>query len=269
MAMRFDGKVAIISGAARGIGRACANRLAHAGAKIIVADVNETLGEEVADGLCGGGHEARFILCNVAERLDVRNLLAETLNAYGRIDILVNNAAVMDTAPFLDLTEGELDRVFATNVKGAFLLGQAAARQMVAQVQAGEQPGNIINISSINDTMALPDHVAYTMSKGALAQLSKAMSLALAPHGIRVNAVAPGSINTEMLKPVAGEPESARKALSRTPLGRFGNPEEIAHIVQFLASDAASYITGETIYADGGRRPLNLTVDVKNTPRQR
>ncbi len=267
--MSFDGKVAIISGAARGIGRACANRLAHAGAKVVVADVNEALGEEVADGLRGGGHDARFILCNVAERLAVRNLIAETLNGYGRIDILVNNAAVMDSAPFLDLREEELDRIFATNVKGAFLLGQAAARQMVAQVQAGERPGSIINMSSVNDHFALPDHVAYTMSKGALSQLSKAMSLSLAPHGIRVNTVAPGSIMTDMLKPTAGDPDSARRVLSRTPLGRFGHPEEIAHIVQFLASDAASYITGETIYADGGRRPLNFTVDVKAPPRQR
>jgi NAD(P)-dependent dehydrogenase (short-subunit alcohol dehydrogenase family) len=267
--MSLDGKVAIISGAARGIGRACANRLAHVGAKVVVADINETLGEEVADGLGGGGHDARFILCNVAERLDVRNLIAETLNAYGRIDILVNNAAVMDSAPFLELREDELDRVFATNVKGAFLLGQAVARQMVSQVQAGERPGSIINMSSVNDHFALPDHVAYTMSKGALSQLTKAMSLALAEHGIRVNAIAPGSILTEMLKPTAGDPESARKVLSRTPLGRFGHPEEIAHIVQFLASDAASYITGETIYADGGRRPLNFTVDVKSPPRQR
>ncbi len=267
--MSLEGKVAIISGAARGIGRACANRLAHVGAKVVVADINETLGEEVADGLGGGGHEARFIACNVAERLDVRNLIAETLNAFGRVDILVNNAAVMDTAPFLELSGDEVDRVFATNVKGAFMLGQAAARQMVAQVQAGDRPGSIINISSVNDHFALPDHVAYTMSKGALSQLNKAMSLALAPHGIRVNAVAPGSIMTDMLKPVASDQESARKVLSRTPLGRFGNPEEIAHIVQFLASDAASYITGETIYADGGRRPLNFTVDVKTTPRQR
>lgn len=267
--MSVEGKVAIISGAAKGIGRACANRLAHGGARIVVADINVTLGEEVADGLRGGGHEARFVECDVAERLDVRNLVAETLNAFGRIDILVSNAAVMDTAPFLELREDELERVFAVNVKGAFLLGQSAARQMVAQVQAGEAPGNIINMSSVNDTFALPDHVAYTMSKGALAQLTKSMSLALAPHGIRVNAVAPGAINTDMLKPTAGDPEAARMVLSRTPLGRFGNPEEIARIVQFLASDAASYITGETIYADGGRRPLNFTVEVRTMPRQR
>ncbi|MFP4538649.1 MAG: SDR family NAD(P)-dependent oxidoreductase [Dichotomicrobium sp.] len=267
--MNIDGRVAIISGAARGIGRACASRLAHAGAKIVVADISESLGEEVADGLRGGGHDAKFILCNVAERLDVRNLIAETLNAYGRIDILVNNAAVMDSAPFLELREDELDRVFAVNVKGAFLLGQAAARQMVAQVKAGDPPGSIINMSSVNDSFALPDHVAYTMSKGAMSQLSKAMSLALAPYGIRVNAVAPGSIATEMLKNTAADADTANKLLSRTPLGRFGNPEEIARIVQFLASDAASYITGETIYADGGRRPLNFTVEVRNTPRPR
>ena len=228
------------------------------------------LGEEVADGLHGGGHEARFIECNVSERLDVRNLIAEALNAFGRIDILVNNAAVMDSAPFLELREDEFDRTLSVNVKGAFMLAQAVARQMVAQVEAGDTPGNIINMSSVNDHFALPDHVAYTMSKGAVSQLTKAMSLALAPHGIRVNAVAPGSINTDMLRATAGTPDAAERiVLSRTPLGRFGNPEEIARIVQFLASDAASYITGETIYADGGRRPLNLTVDVRSKPGQR
>jgi len=149
--MSFEGKVAIISGGARGIGRACANRLAHVGAKVVIADINEKLGEEVADGLGGGGHDARFILCNVGERLDVRNLVAETLNAYGRIDVLVNNAGVMDSAPFLELSEKELDRVFATNVKGTFMLAQAAARQMVTQVEAGERPGSIVNISSVNN----------------------------------------------------------------------------------------------------------------------
>ncbi len=267
--MNVDGKVAIVSGAAKGIGRACANRMAHGGAKIVVADVDETLGEEVADGLRGGGHNARFVACNVQERLDVRNLIAETLNAYGRIDILVNNAGVIDSAHFLDLGEDELDRVFAVNVKGAFLLGQGCARQMVAQAKAGDAAGSIVNITSINDSFALPDHVAYSMSKGALAQLTRAMAIALASHGIRVNAVAPGSILTAMLQATIADPEASHMALSRTPLGRFGNPEEIARVVQFLASDAASYITGETIYADGGRRPLNYTVEVRREPRQR
>lgn len=267
--MTLENKVVIITGAASGIGRACASKFAHAKARVVLADINEADGEEAADGLRAGGHEARFIACNVAERLDVRNLMAETLDAYGAVHVLINDAAVMDDAPFLELEEEELKRVFNVNVKGAFLLGQAVARQMVSQVEAGESPGSIINMSSVNADFALADHVAYSISKAGISQLSKAMALALAPFGIRVNAIAPGSIMTPMLSHVVRDPENERRVLSRTPLGRIGRPEEIAEIALFLASDKASYITGETIYADGGRRPLNLTVDVRNGSRGR
>lgn len=268
--MTFENKVVIVTGAASGIGRACASKFAHAGAAVVLADINEAAGEEAADGLRAGGHQARFVACDVAERLDVRNLIAETLDTYGGVHVLVNSAAVMDDAPFLELGEEELERVFRVNVKGAFLMGQAVARQMVAQVEAGEKPGSMVNMSSVNADFALPDHVAYSVSKGGISQLSKAMALALAPYGIRVNAIAPGSIMTPMLAHVAGNPEAERRVLSRTPLGRIGRPEEIAEIALFLASDKASYITGETIYADGGRRALNLTVEVaKNGSRKR
>ena len=264
--MSFQGKVIVISGGARGIGQACARAFAGEGASVVIADIEETAGEETAESLRMAGQQAQFIACNVAERLDVRNLIARTLDAHGRLDTLINNAGVMDDAPFLELGDEEFDRIVQVNVKGAFMLGQAAARQLLAQTQAGEAPGSIVNISSVNDSFALPDHVAYSVSKGALSQLSRAMAIALAPHGIRVNAVAPGSIMTRMLENVVDNPDSARRALSRTPLGRFGEPMEIARIAMFLASDAASYITGETIYADGGRRPLNLTVDIPSTP---
>lgn len=261
--MALTGKVAIVTGAARGIGQACAERLAREGAKVIVADRDEAGGERIAADIREDGGEAAFVSCDVSERLDVRNLLAATLETYDAVDLLVNNAGIIDDAPFLELSEAEFDRVLATNLKGAFLLGQAVARQMVSQVEAGAAPGAIVNMSSINAHFALPDHVAYSVSKGGLTQLTKAMALALAPHGIRVNAVAPGSILTPLLAEVAKDETMRRRILSRTPLGRLGRPEEIAGVVAFLLGEDAAYVTGETITADGGRMPLNYTVPVE------
>ncbi|MCB1549781.1 MAG: 3-oxoacyl-ACP reductase FabG [Hyphomicrobiaceae bacterium] len=263
--MSLEDKVAIVTGAARGIGLACAQRLARDGAKIVIADIDEEGGARAAEELGSAGHEALFVSCNVSERLDVHNLMAVVLEAHDRVDVLVNNAAVLDAAPFLQLDEAEFERVLRINVKGSFLVGQAVARQMVRQLKdksGRESGGSIINMSSVNDRFALPDHVAYTVSKGGISQLTKAMALALAPHRIRVNAVGPGSIMTPMLADVATDDDVRRRILSRTPLGRMGQPEEIAAIVAFLAGEEASYITGTTIYADGGRMPLNYTVDV-------
>ncbi|MHA1166169.1 MAG: SDR family NAD(P)-dependent oxidoreductase [Alphaproteobacteria bacterium] len=219
-------------------------------------------GENASRKLAEGNHEAVFVACDVGDRLAVRNLISETLSSFGTIDILINNAAMLDSAPFLELEEEEFDAVLKTNLKGPFLLGQAVGRQMVDQVDAGKQAGVIVNMSSVNAIFALPDHVAYTVAKGGLAQLTKAMALALAGKGIRVNAIGPGSIMTEMLEEVASDAGIVNRILSRTPLGRFGEPSEVAAIAAFLASDEASYITGTTIYADGGRLALNYTVDV-------
>ncbi len=260
--MPLKDKVAIISGAARGIGYACAERFLADGARVVLADIDEKRGEKAAAGLAEGNHEAVFIACDVGDRLAVRNLIAETVAIFGTIDILINNAARLDSAPFLELSEDEFDAVLETNLKGPFLLGQAVARQMAAQVDEGKPAGTIINMSSVNAVFALPDHVAYTVAKGGLAQLTKAMALALADRGIRVNAIGPGSILTEMLEQVASDKSVVDRILSRTPMGRFGEPSEIAAIAAFLASDDASYITGTTIYADGGRLALNYTVDV-------
>lgn len=260
--MPLAGKVAIVSGAARGIGRACAERFAQEGAKVVLADIDEDAGDRAAAEIRDAGGEALFVECDVAERLDVRNLLAATLDACGPVDVLVNNAAILDSAPFLELEEEMFERVLRTNLKGAFLLGQTVARQMVRQIDDdGHPPGAIINMSSVNAVFALPDHVAYSISKGGIAQLTKAMALALAPHGIRVNAIGPGSILTPMLEEVAKDAKASARILSRTPLGRFGTPAEIAAIAAFLASDQASYMTGTTVYADGGRLPLNYTVE--------
>ncbi len=260
--MDLKDKVAVITGAARGIGYACAERFIADGAKVVLADIDDKGGEDAVAKLAETDESAIFIECDVGERLDVHNLVAETVDTFGRIDVLINNAAMLDTAPFLELEQEQFDAVLKTNLKGPFLVGQAVARQMVAQVEAGDRPGAIINMSSVNAVFALPDHLAYTVAKGGLAQLTKAMALALAPNGIRVNAIGPGSIMTEMLEKVATDKEVSNRILSRTPIGRFGEPSEVAAIAAFLASEESSYITGTTIYADGGRLALNYTVDV-------
>jgi NAD(P)-dependent dehydrogenase (short-subunit alcohol dehydrogenase family) len=262
--MLLPGKVAIVTGAAQGIGQACAVRLAREGAKVALCDVNAAAGERAAQAIQASGATAVAVAGDVARPADVSNVVAATLKAFGRIDVLVNNAGVVDDAPFLDLPIEEFDRVLGINLRGAFLMGQAVARHMASQAkgQGGTPPGAIVNMSSINEKFALPDHVAYSVSKGGISQLTKAMAIALAPLGIRVNAVGPGTIDTPLLENVVRDAAFRSKVLSRTPLGRFGRPEEIAAIVAWLASDEASYVTGTTIFADGGRLPLNYVVPV-------
>jgi len=191
-------------------------------------------------------------------------MVDETVSAFGEIDILVANAGIVHGADFLDIAEADFDRVLRVNLKGMFLVGQAAAKQMVAQVKAGKPPGAIVNMSSVNARVAIPNQVPYCVSKGGTDQLTKVMALSLASYGIRVNAIGPGSIMTDILKAVANDKAAMDRIMMRTPLGRIGDPSEIASIAAFLASDDAGYITGQTIYADGGRLPLNYTVPIKN-----
>jgi NAD(P)-dependent dehydrogenase (short-subunit alcohol dehydrogenase family) len=260
--MLLGNKVAIVTGGAKGIGYAITRRFLEEGASVVVADIDDEAGSRVVDELSDLG-KVRFLECDVSERLDVRNMVAATLDAFGDIDILVNNAAVLVKADFLDLDPGDFERVIRVNLKGAFLCSQAVARHMVERIKAGGRPGAIVNMSSVNAVFAISDQVPYSVSKGGLTQLTKVMALSLAPHGIRVNAIGPGSIATEMLESVMTDPAVRRAILSRTPLGRIGEPREIAAVAAFLASDEASYITGQTIYADGGRLPLNYTVPVR------
>ncbi len=259
--MALDGKIAIVTGGAKGIGYAISRRFLEEGAKVVIADADEKAGTAAAAEL-GELGEIRSIVCNVADRLHVHNLLAAALDQFGDVDILVNNAGIVHKADFLDLDEEAFDRVLNINLKGSFLCGQAIARHLVEKVKAGGAPGAIVNMSSVNAVFAIADQVGYSVSKGGVNQLTKVMALSLAPHGIRVNAIGPGSIMTDMLRAVAEDKEASRRILSRTPLGRIGQPEEIAAIAAFLASDDASYITGQTIYADGGRLGLNYTVNV-------
>lgn len=261
--MSFAGKTVIVTGAGNGIGRTIATKFAEAGARTIIADVDEAAGEALAAELARSGMAARFVRCDVGAVADVEGVIAAALALGGSVDVLVNNAAILDSADFLELSAAEFDRVLRVNLRGAFLAGQAAARQMVAQVKSGGKPGCVVNLSSVNAVFALPDHVAYSISKGGISQLTKAMALSLAKYKIRVNAIGPGSINTAMLQQVMADDGVRRRILSRTPLGRLGETEEIAAVALFLAGDAASYITGQTIYADGGRLPLNYTVPLE------
>jgi NAD(P)-dependent dehydrogenase (short-subunit alcohol dehydrogenase family) len=253
--MRLANKVAIVTGATQGIGLACAQRLVAEGASVMLADINLD-GEASAAAL---GERARFFAADVSQKSDVDALVAATLQAFGRIDILVNNVGVTHAAEFLDLAEEDFDRVIRINLKSMFLCGQAVAREMVKQ-----SSGCIINMSSVNAEVAIVNQVPYSISKGGINQLTRVMSLNLAQHGIRVNGIGPGTILTELAKQaVLGSPQARNTILSRTPLGRCGEPEEVASIAAFLASDDASYMTGQTIYVDGGRLALNYVVPVK------
>lgn len=254
-----DNKVAIVTGGAQGIGYAVAERLAREGARVVIADINDEVGHNAAEALSEYG-PAHYVHCNVANRLDIHNLIASTLEEFGDIDILVNNAGIVHSADFLELSEEDFDRVLSVNLKGVFLASQAVALHMVEKAKRGNVAGTIINISSVNSVFAIADQVPYSVSKGGLNQLTKVSALALVEHGIRVNAVGPGSVITPMLEEIHEDQAGKDQMLSRTPMGRAGDPDEVAAIVSFLASNDASYMTGQTIYADGGRLGLNYTV---------
>jgi NAD(P)-dependent dehydrogenase (short-subunit alcohol dehydrogenase family) len=261
--MPLQNKVAIVTGGAKGIGLAVARRFAADGARVVIADIDADAGSRAVDE-AGGEGAVRFVRCDVGDKPDVDNLVAGTVATWGSVDVLVANAGVVHAADFLELEETDFDRVIRVNLKGIFLAGQAVARQMVKQIEAGGAPGAIVNMSSVNAVFAIANQVPYSASKGGVNQLTKVMALSLAPYGIRVNAIGPGSIMTDMLASVATDRAARERVLSRTPLGRIGEPSEIAAIAAFLASDEASYVTGQTIYADGGRLPLNYTVPVKD-----
>jgi glucose 1-dehydrogenase len=257
--MQLENKVAIVTGGAHGIGLAIARRFVAEGAKAVIADVDDGAGEAAAKKLGAG---CSFVHADVGDRSDAGRLIEEAYRQFGGLDVLVNNAGIVHGADFLDIEEADFDRVLRVNLKGAFLVGQAAARRMAAAVGAGRTPGAIVNMSSINATLAIPNQVPYCVSKGGLAQLTKVMALSLAPYGIRVNAIGPGSIMTDILRSVGSDPDARRRILSRTPLGRIGEPEEIASVAVFLAGKDSSYITGQTVFVDGGRLPLNYVMPV-------
>jgi NAD(P)-dependent dehydrogenase (short-subunit alcohol dehydrogenase family) len=247
------GRTCIVTGGAQGIGEACIRRFTREGAQLVIADIDDSRGAALAAEL-----GALYVHCDVGDKAQVDALVAQTMATFGRIDVLVNNAGIFRAADFLDVTEADFDAVLRINLKGSFLVGQAVAREMA---KVGK--GSIVNMSSVNGTLTIPTISSYNVSKGGINQLTRVMALALADKGIRVNAVAPGTIATELAsKAVLTSEEAKARILSRTPMKRLGEPSEIADTVAYLASDAASYITGEIVVVDGGRMTLNYTVPV-------
>lgn len=252
MDLRLTGKRALVTGALGGVGRATVNTLIAEGALVFATDLASAT--DVWDDTDG-------VTYHPAELRDpdaIQSLAAAAQDALGGpVEICINNAAIAHRTDFLDMEGDDFDRVYEINLRAPFLLGQAVARALVA---AGDT-GSIVNIGSVNAQLALPDNAAYVASKGGLLQLTRAMAIALAPDGIRVNMVAPGSIDTPLQrKGQSRSPALRARVLSRTPLGRLGAPEEVADAIIYMASSRSSYITGECLFVDGGRMPLNFTM---------
>ncbi|MBV8557609.1 MAG: SDR family oxidoreductase [Planctomycetaceae bacterium] len=243
--MRLDGKVALITGASRGIGRAIAQRLGREGAAVVVNySGNLEAARETVAAVEAAGGRAVPVQADVGQVAEVERLVDETIRHLGRLDILVNNAGVMFNKPLAEVTEEEFDRIFAINVKGTFFTCQQAARRMA-------EGGRMINLSSSTTALMLPTYAAYVATKGAVEQLSHVLAKELGPRGITVNVVSPGPTDTELFGQGKTEQDKQRFA-QMAALGRLGRPEDIADVVALLVSDEARWITGQNIRANGG-----------------
>ncbi len=256
--MKHRDKVVIVTGAAQGLGLACAERFLADGARVLLVDVQQDRLRAEVERLGANAVAWPSDLAAIDSR-SAAAIVAAAVSAFGSVDVLINNAGVIHQDDFVDFPEEAFDRVLRVNLKAPFLIGQAAARRMIEQGRGGA----IINMSSVNAHLAIPNVVAYSVSKGGIKQLTAVMGVALTRHGIRVNAVGPGTILTDMVRQSVMTNDAQRRAiLARTPIGRCGEPAEVAAVASFLASDDASYIVGQTIYVDGGRMVLNYTVPV-------
>ena len=247
--MKLKDKVAIVTGSTKGIGVAIAQEFAKEGAKVVGTGRTVKLGEKVVAEIKADGGDAMFVQCDVSQKAQVDQVVAETVKQYGTVDIVVNNAGVNHSADFFDITEEDWDWVMSVDLKGTFLMSQAAARVMVEQ----GKPGAIVNIGSVMAILALADQIPYCAAKGAVNQLTKAMGLSLINKGIRVNCVSPGPVMTELMQRVVNNEEKEQQLMDRLPIGYIASCEEIARVCVFMASDDASYFVGQSVYPDGGR----------------
>jgi glucose 1-dehydrogenase len=248
--MRLRGRVALVTGGGRGIGQAIALAFAREGARVAVADVDGRTAAATARRI--GQRRALALQMDVADSMSVDAGFTALDRRWGRIDIAVANAAIEPIVPFLELDEDTWDRILDVNLKGTFLVAQRAARRM-----ARRRRGVIITLSSVNAEVARPESAAYAASKGGVRQLTKAMAIGLAPLGIRVNAIGPGTVVTGLTRHLLKNRAWRDAVNSRTPMQRVADPREIAEVAVFLASQASSYMTGSTVYVDGGRLALH------------
>jgi glucose 1-dehydrogenase len=246
---RLEGKTALITGSSRGIGRGIALRFAREGAKVVINYVGgQKAAEEALAEVRASGGEGVLVQADVSSAAAVSALVDEGVKAFGTVDILVNNAGIETHAPFWDVTEADYERVMNVNVKGAFFAAQALTRHL----REAKRPGRIINISSVHEEMAFPNFAAYCASKGAMRMLARTLAVELGPLGITINNIAPGAIETPINTALLNDPAKLASLLKQIPLGRLGQPEDVAGLAAFLASDDASYVTGSTFVVDGG-----------------
>lgn len=248
--MKLENKVAIVTGSATGIGRAIVERFVAEGAAVTVDYVQgqEQIAADLVNSLKSKGGRALAIAASVSSPDDVNSLIQRTVDEFGRLDVVVNNAGIEHKVPFLDVTLDLWHKVLEVNLTGAFLCAQAGARQMVKQGDGGR----IINVSSVHEDLPMPTNSPYCASKGGMRMLMRTICVELAPYHITVNNIGPGAIDTPMDAPLKEHPEEMRELLAEIPLGRMGKPEEVAGLATFLASDDAAYVTGSTYFIDGG-----------------
>jgi glucose 1-dehydrogenase len=247
--MLLANKVAIVTGGSTGIGRAISLALGQAGAAVTINyHHNKAAGEETLEQIARAGSRAALVYGDVARLEDIQQLIEQTVQTFGRLDIMVNNAGIETRTPLLETSEQQFEQTINVNLKGAFFGTKYAAQQMIAQGGGGR----IINISSVHEVWPMPGNTAYCCSKGGLRMLTATAGVELAPHGITVVGVGPGAVATAMNAAVRADPEQQAAILASIPLGRVGEPAEIANLVVWLASDQSSYTTATTVFIDGG-----------------